>query len=163
MGQIQIKKDSCELKGGQVPERVRPRRCTNTRRQALLFSPGFLPLLICCKAKYFLLYKSQHEGCMQVLELPCGPWKINYRRGDWWRKIAGTVRVKQQDRAAGVEQESSAKASTEKHHEDLLERSDIWAVPWGTDPAPKSKQGSPGDALQAEGDQGHDSVYITAV
>lgn len=164
-------------KEGKCQRGVRSRRSTKARRQALLISPGFLRLLYCCKAKYFLLYKSQHEACVQVLQLPCGPWKINYSWGDWWRKISGTVRVKEQDRVGGVGQEISAMASTERNQEDLLQRSDttwgvfsqraakeIWAVPWGTDPAPKSKQGSPGDALQAEGDQGRDrvGVYITA-
>lgn len=39
---------------------------------------------------------------------------------------------------------------------------EIWAAPWGTDPAPKSKQDGhgPGDALKAQGDQSRDGVGI---
>lgn len=172
------RKTAVGWKEGKCQRGVRSRRSTKARRQALLTLPGFLRLLYCCKAKYFLLYKSQHEVCEQVLQLPCGPWSINYRWGDWWWKIPGTIRVKQQGRVGGVEQESLAMASTERDQEDLLQRSDttwrvffqraakeIWTVAWGTDPAPKSKQGSPGDALQAAGDQDCDGVgvYITAI
>lgn len=72
-----------------------------------------------------------------------------------------------------MEQVSSAMVSKERDQNDLLQRSDttwralsqraakeIWAVPWGTDPSPKSNQGSPEVALQAEGDQGCDGVDV---
>ena len=111
-------------KAGKCQRGVRSRRSTKARRQALLISPGFLWLSYCCKAKYFLLFKSQHALCVQGLQLPCGPRRINYRWDDWWWKVSGTIKVKQQDRVQGVEQESSAIASIERDQEHLLQGSD---------------------------------------
>lgn len=145
---------------------VRSRRATQARRQALLIWLGLLRLLYFCKAKYFLLYKSQYEVCVLILQLPCGPWRISYRWGDWSWKISGMIRVKKQDRIGSVEQGSSAIASRERVWKHLLQRTDttwtlasqraakeFWAAPWGKNPAPKSKQDGPGNALKAEGDQ----------
>lgn len=55
MGQIQTKTDSCELKGGQAPERVRPRRSTNTRRQALLFFTWISMALVLLQSKILFI------------------------------------------------------------------------------------------------------------
>lgn len=101
-------------KEGKCQRGATSRRSTKARRRSLLISPGFLWLLYCCEAKYFSLYKAQHEVCVQVLHLPYSPWRINYRWGNWWWKISVTVRVKQQDRIGGVEQEISAMASMER-------------------------------------------------
>lgn len=103
---------------------VRSRKATQARRQALLMSSELLWLLYFCKAKCFLLYTSQYEICVQMLQLPCDLCKINYRWEDWSWRISGMIRVKQQDRVRSVEQRSSAMASRERVWEQLLQRID---------------------------------------
>lgn len=83
------------------------------------------------------------------------------------------MKVKQQNRVGSVEQGSSAMASRERVWEHLLQGIDttwtlssqtaakeIWAAPWGTDAASKSKQDNPGHALKAEGNWSPDGVGV---
>lgn len=103
MAQAQTKRDGCGLEGG--PGRGEIQESHPSKEAGTSCITWLLQLLYFRKAKYFLLYESQYKVCVQMLQLPCGPWRINYTWGDWSWKVSGTIRVKQQDRVQGVEQE----------------------------------------------------------
>lgn len=166
--QAKTKRDGCELEGG-------PRRGENPGEPPKQGGRHFLHHMdyygSCISAKQNTFYYTHPTMKSMCKCFSCHVTSVRW--GGWSWKTTEMIRVKQQDRVAGVEQGSSAMVSRERVWVHLLQRIDttwtfssqraakeIWAAPWGTDPAPKSKQDGPGDALKAEGDQSHDGVGV---